>query len=236
MAGPAIRAWQIAKRLSSEHDVVLATTSGRCELAPQDFSACAADPDDLIELEAWCDVIVLQGFLLQHVPTLRSTQKIMIVDLYDPLHLEQLALFKKHDEGTRRATLDNATAVLNEQLLRGDFFICASSKQRDFWLGQLAALGRVNPKTYEGDGMLRGLIEIVPFGLPDAPPTHTRQVLRGVMPGIEQGDDVILWGGGVYNWLDPLTLIEAVDRLRRPARRFGCFSWVSGIPIQSCPK
>jgi glycosyltransferase involved in cell wall biosynthesis len=34
------------------------------------------------------------------------------------------------------------------------------------------------------------------------------------VPGIGADDKVILWGGGVYNWFDPLTLLRAVDRLR----------------------
>jgi glycosyltransferase involved in cell wall biosynthesis len=39
-------------------------------------------------------------------------------------------------------------------------------------------------------------------------------VLRGVVPGIEADDKIILWGGGIYNWFDPLTLLRAVDKLR----------------------
>jgi hypothetical protein len=35
-----------------------------------------------------------------------------------------------------------------------------------------------------------------------------------VHPGISPGDKIVLWGGGVYNWFDPLTLLRAVDRLR----------------------
>ncbi len=57
----------------------------------------------------------------------------------------------------------------------------------------------------------------MPFGIEDQPPEHVAPALRGVVPGIEAGDDVILWGGGVYNWFDPLSLLHAVDRLR--ARR-----------------
>ena len=34
--------------------------------------------------------------------------------------------------------------------MRGDFFVCASDKQRDLWLGFLAALGRVNPAHLRG--------------------------------------------------------------------------------------
>jgi glycosyltransferase involved in cell wall biosynthesis len=36
-----------------------------------------------------------------------------------------------------------------------------------------------------------------------------------VVPGIGPDDTVLLWGGGIYNWFDPLTLLRAVDRLRR---------------------
>ena len=54
----------------------------------------------------------------------------------------------------------------------------------------------------------------MPFGLAETPPVHERQVLKGVVPGIGPDDKVILWGGGVYNWFDPLVLLRAVDRLR----------------------
>ncbi|HEX7277360.1 MAG TPA: glycosyltransferase, partial [Acidimicrobiales bacterium] len=47
------------------------------------------------------------------------------------------------------------------------------------------------------------------------PPVHTRPVLKGVVPGIGADDKVILWGGGIYNWFDPITLLHAVDRLRQ---------------------
>ncbi|WP_231556512.1 glycosyltransferase family 4 protein, partial [Cryobacterium sp. MLB-32] len=42
---------------------------------------------------------------------------------------------------------------------------------------------------------------------------HQRPSLRGVVPGINEGDKVIIWGGGIYNWFDPDTLIRAVAQL-----------------------
>ena len=114
--------------------------------------------------------------------------------------------------------MSDATEVLNEQLTRGDFFLCASERQRHFYLGQLAALGRINPSNYAGDPDLAGLISVVPFGLDKAQPQHEKQVLKSVVPGIEADDRVILWSGGLYNWFDPKTLIRAVAVLsaRRP--------------------
>jgi glycosyltransferase involved in cell wall biosynthesis len=55
----------------------------------------------------------------------------------------------------------------------------------------------------------------VPFGVSEQAPRHSRRVLRGVVPGINDGDKVVLWGGGIYNWFDPLTLLRAVDKLRQ---------------------
>ncbi len=213
MAGPAIRAWQIASALSLEHDVQLVTTSTASVTHPR-FRVRSVDDGDLRELEEWCDVLLFQGWLLTGRPFLLSSTKVVIADIYDPLHLEQLE--QARDEGERRRVelVAEAVGVLNEQLLRGDFFLCASEKQRDFWLGQLSALGRVNPLTYDEDGTMRSLIAVVPFGISDAPPVHSRPALKGVLPGIGLDDKVILWGGGIYNWFDPLTLLHAVDRLR----------------------
>ena len=98
--------------------------------------------------------------------------------------------------------------------MRADFLLCASDKQRDFWLGQLAGVGRINELNYDSSERLSSLIAVAPFGIDERPPVATRNVLRGVVPGIGPDDKVILWGGGIYNWFDPLTLLRAVDKLR----------------------
>jgi hypothetical protein len=56
---------------------------------------------------------------------------------------------------------------------------------------------------------------VVAFGLPASPPQHTRQVLKDVWPGISLQDKVVLWGGGLWQWLDPLTAIRAMERIQR---------------------
>jgi hypothetical protein len=214
MAGPAIRAWHIAEALATDHRVRLVTTTPLCERRSDRFEVESADQARFAALEQWCDVVILQGHVLNHVPVLRSTGKIMLVDLYDPLHFEALELSRDTPEPDRSVNIASTVRTLNEQLARGDFFVCASERQRDLWLGFLSATGRLNPATYADDPTLRRLIDVVPFGLPDAPPTHHRRVLRGVVPGIGENDDVVLWGGGVYDWFDAPTLIRAIDKLR----------------------
>ncbi len=221
MAGPAIRAWNFAHALAAGCDVVLATTSELCEVTSPRFSVESADRERFAELERWCDVAIVQGYLLHNVPGFRGSEKVMLFDLYDPLHLEALVLTRDDPEPERSVNVANTVATLEEQLSRGDFFVCASDKQRDLWLGFLAALGRVNPATYGADPTLRSLIDVVPFGLPDDAPVHTHPCLRGVVPGIGPHDDVVIWGGGLYDWFDPVTLIRAVDKVRlvRPRLR-----------------
>ena len=206
-----------------ECEVVLATTSSCCDLSSPRFAVESADRARFVELERWCDVAVVQGYLLHNVPELRTSDKVMVFDLYDPLHFEALELTRADHEPDRSVNVANTVGTLEEQLARGDFFVCASDKQRDLYLGFLAALGRVNPRTYGDDPTLHRLIDVVPFGLPDDPPVHTRRALRGVVPGIGADDEIVIWGGGLYDWFDPLTLIRAVTRPARARPRIRLF-------------
>src|SRR6185437_13896954 len=105
-----------------------------------------------------------------------------------------------------------------DDLRHGDFFLCASERQRDFWLGSLASLGRVNPANYGADPTLRSLIDVVPFGVDSSPAPAPSGMLRRTFPRIGADDPVLIWGGGVYNWFDPLSLLRAVDALRAGRR------------------
>jgi GT2 family glycosyltransferase/glycosyltransferase involved in cell wall biosynthesis len=215
MAGPAIRAWHIALALAREHEVELVSPTACDGLDHPDFRVRKVSPEELRQLVDWCDIIVFQGYLMHEHPAIATSSKIVVVDIYDPFHLEQLEQERELGYEQRRRLVQASVGALNQQLSRGDFFICASEKQRDFWLGHLSAVGRINPRTYDSDETLGGLVAVAPFGVSDIPPCHSRRVLKGVVPGIGPEDKVILWGGGVYDWLDPLTLVRAIDRLRR---------------------
>lgn len=212
LAGPAIRAWNMAEAFSRSADVTLMTLSGT-EVMDAPFGITHVRPGDersFAKWEKWADVIVFQGHALAIFDGLRRSSKILVADVYDPMHLEQLEQGRELGAEVWTKQVSDATDVLNEQLLRADFLVCASERQRHFYLGQLAALGRVNPATYDGDPDLRDLIDVVPFGLSDTPPRHERDVVKGVRPGVGADDKLLLWSGGLYNWFDPKTLIRAV--------------------------
>lgn len=214
MAGPAIRAFEIAKALSKIAEVKLASNVPTT-LKHEDFEIFDISNNGIRPLVDWAEIIVFQGALLSTQPWIVKTDKILVADIYDPMHLEVLEQLKAVPYGRRYLETLDVTSVMNEQLTRADFLICASDKQRDFWLGQMAALGRLNPFTYDNDSSLRNLIDSVPFGVQNEPPTKTKSGIREAFPGISRTDKVILWGGGIYNWFDPLTLVYAVDQLAK---------------------
>jgi glycosyltransferase involved in cell wall biosynthesis len=216
MAGPGIRYWELAKVLAQRFQVTLAvpgetslSTAG-VRLWHYDFHRWPS----LAPAVERADAILLCGDMLAWFPTLEEAKVPLVVDGYDPHPLETLELFagapeqdEKHRERER---------ILYMQCRAGDFFVCASERQRDWWLGLLEAAGRINVFTYGEDPSLRRLVDIVPFGLPSSPPRHTQQslVCKGVWPGIDPADKVVLWGGGLWQWLDPLSAVRAMARIQ----------------------
>ncbi|PZS24525.1 MAG: hypothetical protein DLM61_21915 [Pseudonocardiales bacterium] len=161
----------------------------------------------------WAQLVVLQGHVLEHIPTLKTSNHLVIADIYDPMHLEQLEQGRDLSDDQRAQVVDAVTAVLSTQLRRGDFFLCASQRQRHFWLGHLAAIGRLSPTVYDADPTTRSLLAVTPFGLSGKPPQRTGPGLRDTL-GFGSREKVVLWAGGVCSWFDPLTLLHAVHALR----------------------
>jgi glycosyltransferase involved in cell wall biosynthesis len=58
-----------------------------------------------------------------------------------------------------------------------------------------------------------GSVATLPFGLPDQPPVTSDTVfLRGTK--IAAGDFLMVWGGGIWDWFDPFTLLLALAKVR----------------------
>jgi glycosyltransferase involved in cell wall biosynthesis len=223
MAGPAIRVMALARELAAAgHAVDVVTTVPPCELDDPEIdgagSVTVGSVDGTAALKAAvarCDVVIFQGWVFAPHQWIWSSGKVLVVDLYDPLHLEALEQTRSQGDEYWWAATANARGVLREQLRQADFFLCASERQRALWLGHLGAEGRINPATYDADPTLRNLVDVVPFGIENEAPVRTGPGLRGADPRVASGDRVILWGGGIYEWFDPLTLVRALDGLRR---------------------
>jgi len=215
MAGPGIRYYEFAKALSDTGKVTLAVPN-ECDLPASGFEMKRYNPespDSLKQLTDDAETIIIQGYILYFFPFLKFFEGKVIVDLYNPFQFESLEMFSSKGIGERLRIASNDLFTIRSQLQLGDFFICASDKQRDFWLGMLSAIGRINPRTYDQDKTLRKLIDVVPFGISSKKPEHTKKVMKGVMENIDLYDRVILWGGGIWNWLDPITPIKAMGEI-----------------------
>jgi glycosyltransferase involved in cell wall biosynthesis len=194
------------------------------------------DDKTFAQWNTWADVVIFQGHALDVFPALAKTSAYTIVDIYDPMHLEQLEQAKHLSPEQWNRQVGDAAASIEAQLSLGDYFLCASERQRHFYLGQLTTLGRVSPATYKDDPHFENLLGVVPFGFPDSPPVHSRGALRGVVPGIGADDKVIIWSGGIYDWFDPHTLIRAVAALSKTRSNIRLFFMGTAHPHPGVPE
>ena len=214
MAGPGVRYWEMARALSGNLDVTLATPGSSRpgeEFASQTY---VHQQWDTIEpaIQA-ADVLLFDGNLLAEFSQLATCGKPLILEATYPYSFETLHQFSDHPRAQQMANFRAKLEITRQVGSAGDFFFCANQRQRDYWLGVLDVLGRINPDTYGADGTLYQLIDTVPFGLPSRAPSYSGPVMKGVIPGISQSDRVVLWGGGLWQWLDPLSLVRAVAHL-----------------------
>jgi GT2 family glycosyltransferase len=214
MAGPGLRYLEMARALSKRVDAVVAIPN-RTSLEVPGLHLVSYDEKDPASLQVLvenADAAVVSGYMFAKFGFLQRTATRLVVDLYDPLVLENLHYHLGQEVDAQERLHGDAVRVTNEGIRLGDFFLCGSERQRDFWLGVLAANGRVNPRTYRSDDSLRRLVDVVGIGLPSRPAVPGPG-LKGRHPGVPADARVVLWGGGIWNWLDPLTLVRAWPRV-----------------------
>lgn len=216
MAGPGIRALELARALAAAgQDVTLASPPPRPALPP-DLRWVEASRSGVGGAAAGADVAVVQGSGFDLLPVRRGCA--VVADLYDPFPIEALEL---------GGDVARDSARLVAQAGAGDLLLCASERQRLYYLGVLTAIGRLEP----------ALLAVVPFGVPAGRPEAAAEpVLKGAVPGIEEGDFVALWGGGLWNWFDPVLLVRAVGLAARRRPRLKCVFLGAGHPNPSVPR
>ena len=222
MAGPGIRAYHLARVLARHTPTTLAVpNAAEPALSEHGFAVIPYTRGDWSTLAAQvaaADVCLVACDTLNDFPQLAELDLCLVIDGYDPLLAEWLALHPHLTPAELAPHWRERMVQLTRQYLCGDFYLCASERQRDWWLGLLEASGRINPHTHHADPSLRSLIDLVPYGLDGAPPRRTQPVIKGVWEGIGADDKVILWGGGLWPWLDPFTAIRAVGEIQRARR------------------
>lgn len=213
MAGPGIRYWEIARALGSQGvNITLATPlpSSRATSGVEIKQYVWEDPASIFKIIDNHPVVLSNGPVLARILHLLGSaiEKHTIVDIYYSPEIEQMML-----NITKRrpsAALDSAAFDdLHTYLRQGDIFTCAFERQYDFWLGAMLAVGRFNTDTLGRDLSMDNMLKYVPMGFPDKPPERGKNLIKGVVPGIGVDDKVIYWGGGIWDWTDPLSLVQA---------------------------
>jgi glycosyltransferase involved in cell wall biosynthesis len=225
MIGPAIRAYEMARALSSRADVTLAAVEGSEPPPPLDVPLVQfrpADPRSLKPLIDAADAVVAQPQWPVVARWLEHSGAWLIYDLYDPETLESIEFFAERSPRIRWAMTTLSVDRLLDALYSGHHFVCATRRQRDLWIGTMLGERLIQPSTYDRDPTLESIIDLVPFGLTDEPPVHPGSGgARERFPAIGPDDEIVLWNGGIWSWLDPGTAVEAMALLakRRPQAR-----------------
>lgn len=220
MASPGVRAFQIAGALARAlpgDEITLGIPAGQEPTAPPEPNVRMVPFTGNAEaafLAAQHDVTISRNFPPQFARLLGKTR--LALDAFTPLYTEWMELSKRDIlPQWRRTWMSSNRWYLNMQLTLADFVFCADERQRDMWIGMMMALALIPEDVYSRDPSLRRVIDIVPYGVPSRPLSPQGCVLRGVVPGIEEQDRVLLWNGGITEWNDVDTLLHAMLRLAK---------------------
>jgi hypothetical protein len=222
-AGPALRAAGLARGLAAHGlEVVLAAPIGSrapdgCGLVPLD------DVAGLVERGA---TMIISGFLLERYPVLGDARH-LVVDAAGPFLLENLVVHQTQATQRRRRVLADESAVVARLLANADLVLCAHDRQRDLTLGMMLASGALLPELLDDDPGLERTLLLVPFG-----PTGEVDPIERAAPS---GRLHVIWPGGLWDWLDPLTLVEAIAQARADGSEVTAELWGARSPDPLVP-
>lgn len=217
MAGLGIRYWELACALAPRARVTIA--HGGTEERDRDGVRTVAyrphAPAALRALIANADVVVAHPQWPLVNRWLRRSAVRVVIDLYCPETLETLELSTGRSILARAQLTGMTLDRLHDALRTGHNFMCASDAQRDLWLGAMLALRLIGSELYDRDPSLRQVIDLVPFGIPEEPPAGGQPGPREAIEALRAEDEIVLWNGGIWDWLDAETAIRAVAAVAR---------------------
>jgi glycosyltransferase involved in cell wall biosynthesis len=234
MGGVGIRASELARVLHAHGQVTVAAAESRGEL--DGIPVVEFNPHDPRALGPHlerADVAVARPQWPLAMRMMRRSGARLIFDIYDPDTFATIEHYAERPPRRRRLMAAFSVDRLVEALRIGHHFVCASERQLDFYLGVMLAEGLISPAAYDRDSGLRSVIDVVPFGVPSDPPEHTGGPgIRDTFPAIAPDDEVVLWNGGLWDWLDAPTAIRSVAALaqRRPQVKLVFMGGSSGRP------
>ncbi len=140
-----------------------------------------------------------------------------VLDYYTIYFIEWLDLAKDVAIGSdlkRDVWIGHKRRRIGAELLYSDFLLTANDRQKDYYIGAMIGLGLIDPLVYDYDPGMHNLIEPAPHGIrPDPLPEHGKPAVKGVFAGIKETDKLLIWNGGIVQWYDPATLLQAMAKI-----------------------
>lgn len=192
MAGPGIRSYHFAREISRRFDVALVASFHDLDALPLegirlvDFGSSEAR--GILE-----SARVVIGQPHRETLRLRPRENSVVFDLFDPVVLE----LAESGGGVRaRAHRFLESRRLTAALDSGGPIIAATEKQKELY-ERIAVRKGIS---IDDESWL-----IIPFGIPEDDP-----------PVVEKASPpLVIWNGGVWPWLDPLTAVRAIEEVNR---------------------
>lgn len=242
MAGTGIRYHYMAEILSKEFDVTVGFFSP--EYMPDDdfkrsYNVESINVHHYQEAFAWADVVIAMWVSESIIDFCNDHKKILIFDIYAPVPVETLAMkvfsgkeITEADEFTFESSLKDYRKFLEN----GDAFLCSNQRQVDYWLGYAFGAQQVSPKGYKQRDIFEQFL-IAPMGIDTSTKLEsTTSMYKGVVKGIEKDDIVMVWNGGIYDWYDGVTLVEAMELVHTMNPRIKMVFPATQHPNKTLPK
>lgn len=215
--GGALRAWGLAKGLAHHGHTVtfayrstfkLADNKSRTKI-PEHISIAVWNPlviDTLLEDHK----IVIMRYAMgeaEIITTKLSSEHILVSDSYIPISVEVSARKSDDlDEQLNYLRLQHSSMVATR---RADYILYASPQQRNYYIGYLAGINKLNPTTYDD---LQARMFEVPYGVdPGDKPKKTAPPPK---------NPTLLWYGAFYSWFDMSVLVKSLLRMKEKNPEF----------------
>ncbi len=220
MSSPGIRYVNMRRVLRAalpEATVTIAAPEGYRTPDGEEFDVLYYEPLKALALVRKYDVVIGMSFPLSVTVASPFFRKpLLVLDFFSQFHFEWMEVGRDNFTGLHRQIWTRTGQLYaNLQIMVADYITCANERQRDAYIGVMAALGLLTVPVYEQDGTLRRLIDVVPHGVRQEAFPKGSGGIKGSYPGIEKADKLLLWLGGILFWYDPLTLLRALARARK---------------------
>lgn len=221
MAGPGIRYHYMAESLSGYFDVTVGFFDPTYLPEPSFHKSYKTLNIPVHSFESAFknfDVIIAH-WLSEDMISLCNAKNIFVVfDLYVPGPVENLvgSLFSgKQIKADGDFEYNHSLEMYRKFFENGDLFLFSNRRQLDYWTGYAFGDGQVQLSTYAKRPLYERFI-YAPMGI-DSRQTlvHKKDIIKGVIRGINKDDKVLLWTGGIWGHFDAQVLIRTMKRLEK---------------------